>query len=237
MKILKIVILMVVMFGVLACGQRVPFKKKEPLKDAALVYVYVPETVTSSEDTNTYEYSIRINNKRYMQRVTEGEYLAFDLKPVTIDISATRGQVEEHKLSVTLQSGKIYYFRILKQDDATFTFERIETNKALKEIAKTGLAGSVLEDKDSIISEIISPKEDKKEDVMVKQQPTQTQPQTTTAVPVAAPLNTTTAPTQSTPKRVTASKLDEIKEAYQMKKDGVISDEEFQTLKAQILAK
>ena len=228
---------MALVLGIVGCGDRVPFKKKEPLKDAALVYVYVPESVTSGEDTNTYEYSIRINNKRYMQRVTEGEYLAFDLKPVTIDISATRSQVEEHKLNVTLQSGKIYYFRILKQDDGSFTFDMVDTDKALKEIAKTGLAGSVLEDKESIISEIISPKEDKKEDVIVKQQPTKAQPQTITAVPVATPQNTTTAPTQSSSKRVTASKLDEIKEAYQMKKDGVISDEEFKTLKTQILAK
>jgi len=242
MKTLKIMMLTLILLLVTACGSRVPFKKQEPLENAALVYVYVPESVTADEDTDTSTYSIRINNKRYMERITEGEYMAFNLKPITIDISATRAQVEEHKETITLQSGKIYYFRIQKQDDATFTFERVEPSVASKEIAKTGLAGSMVEDESNIISEFVNPKEDKKEDVMVKPvQPVQTQtgaavvPQTATATPIVAPLQTPTA-TQS-PKRVTASKLDEIKEAYQMKKDGVISDEEFQTLKAQILAK
>jgi len=237
MKILKTLILSLILLLVTACGNRVPFKKQEPLENAALVYVYVPATVSTGEDTQTYDYSIRINNKRYLERIEDGEYLAFNLKPLTIDISATRNQVVEHKLTVTLQSGKVYYFKIDKQDDGGFSFEMVEPNVAVKEIAKTGLAGSSVESEDNIITEFVNPKEDKKEDVMVKAtQPAQSvQPQTVTTTPVVAPVQTIT--TTQAPKRVTASKLDEIKEAYQMKKDGLISDEEFQTLKAQILAK
>ena len=233
MKTLKILTLTIILLLVSGCGDRVPFKKKEPLKDAALVYVYVPESVTTGEDTDTYTYSIRINNKRYLERVTEGEYLAFDLKPLTIELSATRSQVEEHKLKVTLESGHIYYFRIQKQDDGTFKFERVNVNKALKEIAKTGLAGSVLEDDSNIITEFINPKGDKKDDVMVKQTKPIEQPKAAAPMRVA-PVAVPAAPA---PQRATASKLDEIKEAYQMKKDGAISDEEFKTIKAQILAK
>ena len=245
MKILKTITITLILLLITACGSRIPFKKQEPLENAALVYVYVPEGVTTGEDTDVYTYSIRINNKRYLERITEGEYLAFNLKPLTIDLSATRAQVEEHKLSVTLQAGQIYYFKIQKQDDATFTFERVEQSIASKEIAKTGLAGSSVDDESNIITEFVNPKEDKKEDVMVKPtqpiQPTQPAPaQTTAATPLVAPTPTpaaATTTTQTSPKRVTASKLDEIKEAYQMKKEGAISDEEFQTLKAEILAK
>ncbi len=233
MKILKITILTFVLLFMTACGNKLPFKKQEPLENAALVYIYAPDTVTAGEDTQTYEYSIRINNKRYLERIEDGEYLVFNLKPLTLDLSATRAQVEEHKLTVTLESGKIYYFKIQKQDDGTFTFERIDPSIASKEIAKTGLAGSSVESKENIITEFVNPKDDKKEDVMVKatQPVQQAQPQVSTATPVVVPV----AP--QAPKRATASKLDEIKEAYQMKKDGVISDEEFQTIKAQILAK
>jgi hypothetical protein len=225
-----------------ACGSRVPFKKQQPLENSALVYVYVPENVTADEDTDVYEYSIRINNKRHMERITEGEYMVFNLKPLTIDISATRAQIEEHKETIKLKAGHIYYFKIQKQDDATFTFERVEQSIASKEIAKTGLAGSSVESEENIITEFISPKEDKKEDVMVKPtQPTQPAPaQTTAATPLVAPTTTpapTTTTTQAYSKRATASKLDEIKEAYKMKKDGLISDEEFQTIKSEILAK
>ena len=198
MKILKTLTLTLILLLITACGSRVPFKKQEPLENAALVYVYVPESVTAGEDTQTYDYSIRINNKRYLERITEGEYLAFNLKPLTIDLSATRAQVEEHKLSVTLQAGQIYYFKIQKQDDATFTFERVEPSIASKEIAKTGLAGSSVESEENIITEFVNPKEDKQEDVMIKPtqsaQPTATQ--TTSVAPAVAPV-TTSAPVQT----------------------------------------
>jgi len=222
MKTFKILTLIFILSLIVACGNKVSFKKKEPLKDAALVYVYVPESITSGEGDDTYTYSIRINNKRYQKRITEGEYLAFDLKPLKVDISATRSQIEEHKLSIVLEAGHIYYFKIQKQDDSTFTFERVKADLALKEIVKTGLAGSMVEDESNIITEFVNPKKDKKEDVMV-----------TKIQPAIVPQAQATAPA----KKSTSSKLDEIKEAYQMKKDGLISDEEFKTIKAQILAR
>ena len=227
MKILKTVTLTLVLLLITACGSRVPFKKQQPLENSALVYVYVPENVTADEDTDVYEYSIRINNKRHMERITEGEYMVFNLKPLTIDISATRAQIEEHKETIKLQAGQIYYFKIQKQDDATFTFERVEPSTASAEIAKTGLAGSTLEDENDNISEFVNFNKDKKESKKVAAK-----------VPVATPVtNPTPTKTKASKKRVTASKLDEIKEAYQMKKDGLISDEEFQTIKSEILAK
>ncbi|MEA3330679.1 MAG: DUF2846 domain-containing protein [Campylobacterota bacterium] len=231
MKIVKILLLSLILLLVTACGNRVPFKEQAPLENAALVYVYVVEDITSSEDTQVSNYSIRINNKRYLERITEGEYLAFNLKPLTIDISATRGQVEEHKESVTLEAGKIYYFKIDKLDGGDFSFERVSLAIGSKEITKTGLAGSMVEDESNIITEFVNPKED--EDVHVKAvAPVQSRPQT--VAPVAVPVSTTAS---VTPKRVTASKMDEIREAYDMKKEGILSDEEFKALKAEILAK
>ncbi|MCD6433876.1 MAG: DUF2846 domain-containing protein [Sulfurimonas sp.] len=231
MKIVKILLLSFILLLVTACGNRLPFKEQAPLENAALVYVYVPESVTSGEDTQSYTYSIRINNKRYLERITEGEYLVFNLKPLIIDISATRGQVEEHKKSVTLEAGKIYYFKIDKLDGGNFSFERVQSSLGSKEIAKTGLAGSMVEDKNNIITEFVNPKED--EDVHVKAVvPMQSTPQV--VVPMAVPVTSTAS---VAPKRVTVSKMDEIKEAYEMKKQGMLSDEEFKALKAEILAK
>ena len=235
MKIVKILLVSAIVLLITACGNKLPFKKRQPLENAALVYIYVPSSVSTGEDTQTYDYSIRINNKRYLERIADGEYLALNLKPLTIDISATRNQVVEHKLKVTLQSGKIYYFKIDKTDGGGFSFERVDASVGLKEIAKTGLAGSMVEDESNIITEFVNPKE--QEDAMVK--PTQpVQAQTAPAVaPVATPVTTTQVQSSPSPKRVTASKLDEIKKAYEMKKEGIISDEEFKTLKSEILAK
>jgi len=232
MKILKIVTSILVVLLVTACGTKVPFKTKAPLENAALVYVYQIENIGSDENTNETYFNIRIDNKLVEQRIVAGEYMVFDMKPLDISISATKGQVEEKKLDISLKSGKIYYFRIIDNlDGGQFSFEQVEPSIAIKEIAKTGLAGSMVEDESNIITEFINPKEDKKEAVVTKQ--SQPQPTTTTPVIAPAPVVTKTAPT----KRATASKLDEIKEAYNMKKDGVISDEEFQTIKSQILAK
>ena len=230
----KIVVLASVLLMIVACGSKIPFKKQQPLENAALVYVYVPDTVTAGEDTQTYTYSLRINNKKYKQRITEGEYLTLNLKPITLDISATRSDVEEHKLRVSLEAGKIYYFKIQKHDDLSFTFERVKNSVALAEIAKTGLAGSMVDDTSNIITEFVNPKEDKKEDVLIKQAQTQQPVKTQMATPVVPVVTPTT--TSST-KRVTASKLDEIKKAYEMKKEGIISDDEFKTIKSEILAK
>ena len=49
-----------------------------------------------------------------------------------------------------------------------------------------------------------------------------------------------TAPTVSSTPRAnisTSSKLDDIKEAYEMKKEGLLTNEEFKAMKAEILAK
>ena len=234
MKTLKIAILALVLLFMVACGSKIPFKKQQPLENAALVYIYVPDAVTAAEDTQTYTYTIRINNKKYKDRITEGEYLSLNLKPITMDISATRGEVEEHKINIHLEAGKTYYFKIQKQHDLSFTFERVENSIALGEIAKTGLAGSMVDDASNIITEFVNPKEDKKEDVLVKQAQTTESPKAQSVTP---PPPVVTPTTTSSTKRIIASKLDEIKKAYEMKKEGIISDDEFKTIKSEILAK
>jgi hypothetical protein len=206
-----------------ACGSKIPFKKQQPLKNSALIYIYVPDMPTSGDDIQTYRYSIRINNKKYKESIAEGEYLSLNLKPITIYISAIRGEVEEHKLRISMKAGEIYYLKIQKHDDLSFSFEMVENNVALGEIAKTGLAGSMVDDNSSIITELINQKDDNKEDLIK---------QTQYSVEVQNSVSQS-----STTKRVTVSKLDEIKKAYEMKKEGIISDNEFEIIKSEILAK
>ena len=235
MKILKTAVLSLALLFMTACGNKLHFKKQEPLANAALVYVYQIENVSSDESTNESYFNIRIDNKPVKQRIVAGEYMAFDLKPLNITISATKGQVEEKKLSVSLKSGKTYYFRIIDNlEGDQFSFEQVEPGTALKEISKTGLAGSMVDNPDNIITEFVNPKDDKKESPII-QQSKPSEAKAAVAAPVVAPKSAT--PVRYETKRVTASKLDEIKEAYKMKKEGVISDEEFQTIKSQILAK
>ena len=76
---------------------------------------------------------------------------------------------------------------------------------------KTGLAGSSVESEDNIIN--VFTDEPKEEAIIV------------------API------TQSAPTVSKASKMDEIQKAFDMKEKGILSDEEFNTLKAEILAR
>ena len=225
MKTIKILLLLLTLLLISACGDRVPFKAQEPLENAALVYVYVSAEVSTDESAYESDYNIRINNKRTMQRIKEGEYVVFNLKPQPINISATRKQIEEKVLNLDLKAGQIYYLKIKENLSAgAFEFIKVENSLGSKEIVKTGLAGSTV-DENNFLTELISPKEEKSAEVKAA---------TSVVAPVAIP---TTTPVPATQVSQNISKTDEIQKAYDMKEKGIISDEEFQALKTNILTK
>jgi len=161
MKIIKILALSLLLMLLTGCGSRVPFKAQEPLENAALVYVYAPVYVSSDNSTTDIDYVIRINNKQVKQRIAEGEYMVFNLKPQQISISATKKQIQEYEINLYLKSGEIYYLKIRENSGDSFDFIEVEKALATKEIAKTGLAGSTAVEKDDIVTEFIgSDKED-----------------------------------------------------------------------------
>lgn len=211
MKIIQIFLLTIILLLITACGNRAQFKKQEPLENAALVYIYSLEQVIADDGTSDPEYSIRINNKPYMQRIKEGEYIVLNLKPQAMSISATKKQVQEKVLNMDLKNGQIYYLKIKTLEGGAFDFNQVDNSVALNEITKTGLAGSSVESTENIITEFVNPKETESFEVK------------------AAPASTV-AP-------ATVSKTEEIMRAHALKEKGIISDEEFKILKANILEK
>ncbi|WP_294960733.1 hypothetical protein [Sulfurimonas sp.] len=216
MKIINILLLSIALFLITACGNRTPFKTQTPLEKASLVYIYTLSQVSFDDNPSNPEYSIRINNKRYSQRIKEDEYIALNLKPQKMTISATKKQIEEKVLNMDLKIGQIYYVKMITKDGGSFEFVQVNNDIGSKEITKTGLAGSSEEAEENIITEFINPKDT--ESVEVKAT-------TTTLVPTT---NQTVAP---------MSKTDEIMKAYDLKQKGIINDEEFKTLKINILSK
>lgn len=201
MKILKYSLVAFVMFFLTACGTKLPFAPQKPLKDASLVYVYIPNKIVVDEDNTTPgKYTIRINNKRTKKSMTLGEYMPYNLKTGSITLSATKDALIEHGIKLNLKAGKIYYVKVNTQDNGDFNIKLVDEQTALKEIAKTGLADTYVVEENEIITQLIEPK--KKE------------------------------------KTVTStSKVDELRKAYQLKQDGIISEEEYKTLKREILTK
>ncbi|MEA3523171.1 MAG: SHOCT domain-containing protein [Campylobacterota bacterium] len=178
-----------------ACADRTPFKEQKPLKNTALVYVYNAKTV--STDENTYEniFTIKIDNKIATAKLFESEYVAYDLKPRTVTISVLKAAIEVKNITLDLEAGESYYLRI--KGSESVEFENINEAQALKEIAKTGVAGS----------NYIFGAEDKVEGLV---------------------------DTTSDNKKP-RSEADEIQRLYDMKEKGIITQEEFQTLKAKVI--
>ncbi len=212
MKRFKILLLSSLVLLLTACGSKIPFKKQEPLANSALVYVYLPSNVSNDDADNSSDYNIRFNGRRVMERISSDEYMAFNVKPEKVTISVVRKQIEEKSITLDLKVGQVYYLKIEDNMDAgNFNFVRMNKRDAYPELIKTGLAGSSVENEENIIN--VFTDEPKAEGVVV------------------API------TQSAPAVSKVSKMDEIQKAFDMKEKGILSDEEFSTLKAEILAK
>ena len=190
-----------------ACGSKIPFKKQEPLANSALVYIYLPSNIGTSDSDYSSDYNIRFNGRQVMEKISSNEYMAFNVKPEKVDVSVVRKQIEEKVISLDLKVGQVYYLKI--EDNLAgnnFNFIRMNKSDAYPELIKTGLAGSSVESEDNIIN--VFTDEPKKEESVV-----------------------------ATPTANTSSKIDEIQKAYDMKEKGMLSEDEFNSLKSEILAK
>ncbi len=208
----KIKILLTVVAALLlsGCGSKVPFKAQEPLAGASLVYVYAVESYGGVESDAYQNYTMRVNDKRVGERLRGGEYITLDLKPSQVKLSATRAQIEEKSLNLDLKVGETYYLKVTDNlEKGAFSFEHVSKDTGAKEIIKTGVAGSMIDDIDNTLTElVISDKAD--ENLEVK-------PQSQIKTPV--------------------SRVDELEKAHKLKEKGIISEEEFKTLKSQIISK
>ena len=173
---------------------------------------------------------------------------AFNLKPNPTLMSAVKGQIIEKHVKLNLKAGDVNYLRITDSAiGGEFGFEKVSSEVGREEIAKTGLAGSNIEDPDNIITELIG--EESSDDSIVgskgKGIPALTEAQIdaiiekklgerAAAAPVQTPVQAATPTYSPTPK---LSKMDEIQRAFDMKNDGMLTQDEFNTLKAEILAK
>jgi hypothetical protein len=237
MRLFKIFLLGVVLLTFVSCGTRVLFKKKEPLQNAALVYIYVKDDISEDDDLSTSVYKIYINNKRTEGELKSNEYMSFNLKPQKIKFSATRTQVEESSISLNLEVGHIYYLKIESLEDKTFELVEVQHDIALNEIKTTGLSGSTAIEVDNILTELVET--DKKESVEVVAKPKAQQKAQQNTIVTQQQVTTPSyqAPTVAPVSTSTMSKTDEIMKAYSLKEKGIISDDEFKALKSDILKK
>ena len=212
-KLLMIVTLLTLSALFTACG-KIPFEKQKPASEAALVYMYVTMDSGINDTDRMPNYVIGINGKNTEGSIEHGTYKYFNLKPGQVTISATRSDIEKQDIKLTLDAGKTYFLRVksFSDDFAKFEITRVNSNEAYPELKDTTLADK-FEKSENVISALISSSSD--------------EPEVTKAKAVEASSATTQSP----------SKMDEIQKAYDMKEKGMLSEDEFNTLKAEILAK
>lgn len=224
------------------CTTKTPFTSQEPLQNAALVYFYVSDK-QSIIDINMEDakYKTRINGKNVAGTIEAGEYKVFDMKPATVLFTSVRRNIEEKFLKLNLVAGETYFLKVQSAEfGAAYSFEQVSANEAHKDLQDSKLSGSFEFDMAAYVPDFGGSTAGKDEsnkipamseaeiDAIIEKKLKAMGASQQVATPVAS------SPTRSTS---SASKLDNIKEAYEMKKQGLLTNDEFKAMKAEILAK
>lgn len=209
---------MAVVLLVSGCVSKVPFKSEVPLENAALVYVYTTSEIGLNETHREVAYKIAFNGKKTNGLIKSDEYMAFHLKAGNVTLSAIRGDVEEQSIKLDIKAGNTYYIKIKNISDSFAKFELLTLlpDGAIKEITKTVDANS----KKTIEKEI------EEMSIFADKKPSEQKAEQKTKVTQ-----------ESTAEQVSSSNMDELEKAHKLKEKGILSEEEFKTLKTRLISK
>lgn len=226
------------------CGTKVPFKAQEALDGAALLYVYVEDKISDDESMQDSLYKIQINGKNVAGEIKSGEYKVFDMKPDTLLVTSIRRNIEKMHIKVSMEEGNSYFLKIESGSfGSSYSFEEVGTTEGQRGVSKTVLAGATGVDLTAYAPDFggSTAGEDGKTSVpaMTEAQIDAIIEKKLSAMKAAAPVVntpvvTTTTRSITTPK---VSKMDEVQRAFDMMQNGMLTREEFNTIKAEILAK
>ena len=242
MTLTKSLLILSLSFFIVGCTSKTPFISQEPLQDAALVYFYVANKSSSMDASmEDSKYKARINGKNVAGSIEAGEYKVFDMKPATVLFTSVRRNIEQKFLKLHLEAGQTYY---LKVQSGTFgglySFKEVSATEARKDLKTSSLSGSFELDMAAYVPDFGGSTAGK--DIDENTIPAMTEAEidaiiekklkamgaTSAQAPVAQP---------SVKQVSSSSKLVDIREAYEMKKQGLLTNEEFKIMKAEILAK
>ncbi|MDF1874169.1 DUF2846 domain-containing protein [Sulfurimonas sp. SAG-AH-194-I05] len=245
----KIAFITLLVLGMIftSCSQ-IPFQAKKPSKNTALVYVYSLANGSISDTDTDSKYKLFINGRSTNGVLEEHAYNTYDFKAVSITLSMTRQYLERKNISLTLKAGKVYYVRVQTNSNrfADFDFEVVDETTALQELKETHLSGKY-EKSDSIIGSLLGSSEDKNDELMQKDKVNTGAKLSESEINAMIDkrmeaLRGTSTSTSSSTKVIqtgtsSGSKLNDLRNAYEMKKQGMLTNEEFKAMKAEILSK
>ena len=241
----KIILPLVLVLSMLfvSCA-KISFVEKKPVSNAALVYVYSVEDPEASDIENVTKFKVFINGKSTNGFIKAYEYNTYDLKADKIILTTARDYLERQSITIDLEAGKTYYARVQSYGIGfrKFNFDLVEASVALEELRTTNLAGKYDTSKNELTELIGMGTSDNPE--LIKNTKNNSTPSSMSEEEVNAMIDEKMSnmknfkqTTSNVANSVTGSKLDDIRNAYEMKKQGVLTDEEFKAMKAEILAK
>ena len=239
----RLIIVALVVIGLVfsACSDKKPFTETKVLSDAALVYVYVAEDSNVDDTHLVSSYNVGINGNLTDKSLYAGEYIKLDVKPLTLSISIARKDIEIKTIKFIPQAGKTYYLRAQSYSSSfgKFDFEQVSNELGSEEITKT-VSSSEFMIKGNIMNALATSKgTDASVSGMSEADINAIIEKKLAERKLAAPAqNQVATSTTSTAKATkTGSKLMDIRNAYEMKKEGLLTDAEFKAMKSEILAK
>jgi hypothetical protein len=136
-NILKILLSLLPLTLFTSCKSQTPFQAELPLKDRALVYIYLPESLSMNEDYFYSIFDIYIDGKRVKSAIKSSEYRSFNIAPVETTFRIVRASIEHKNVTLQLKEGVTYYLKIEDNlESNNFDFYLQESKKAQDEITK-----------------------------------------------------------------------------------------------------
>jgi len=249
----KLLIIMSVIVGLIfsACSNKAPFKESSTVSNGALVYVYAKEDSNVDDVHYITSYDVVINGYVTDKSLYAGEYIKLDVKPGVISISTARKDLEVQTVKLNVQAGNIYYLRLQSHSSSfgKFDFSQVDSNTGRSEISDT-VSSSEFMIKGNVIDALIQPSTNSNTgsssntaamseaeiNAMIEKKLAERMSKVQAPKQTSSKLNIDSAIPDYT-RKAGGSKMDEIQRAYDMKEKGILSEDEFSKIKADILAK
>ena len=238
-KIILIFTLFLVSFIATSCADKKAFVANEAIPTAALVYIYIEDDANIDDTFRITKYNVLINGDLSSKSLKPGEYVKLDVKLNPLTISLARTDLEIQTLKLNPEAGKTYYLRAQSQSNSfgKFDFKLVDSSLGSKEIANNVSSSEYLIEGNIIDALVKDDKEAANTSKMSESEINALIEQKLKAMKTPQVNSTQSSPSTTTSTSATGSKLDDIRNAYEMKKQGVLTEEEFKAMKAEILAK
>ena len=238
-KIIILFTLLLISLFNISCADKKAFIASKPVAESALVYVYIEEDENIDDTMRTTKYNVVINGNLSSESLKPGEYVKLDVKPKALTVSLARTDLEIQSVKLNPQAGETYYLRAQSESNGfgKFNFINVDSSVGSIEIANNVSSSEYLIEGNIIDALVKDDKEAANTSKMSESEINALIEQKLKAMKTPQVNSTQSSPSTTTSTSATGSKLDDIRNAYEMKKQGVLTEEEFLKMKAEILAK